>query len=122
MTGKVKTEPKHIEQNRTLIVHPPLERHVLTPSKVQLWREGWGSGGGCGRGEGQKWSGACKTVHGRVEGGRSQGGARSRSSHAETQATASTIVQGKVAGWRSHGGGLGGGTNDAVMETQTEPG
>lgn len=117
MTGKGKTESKQIEQNRTLRVHPPLERHVLTPSKVQLRREGWGSRGGCGRGEGQKWSGACKTVHGRVE-----GGARSRSSHAGTQATASTMVQGRVAGGRSHGGGLRGGTKDAVMETQTEPG
>lgn len=42
------------------------------------------------------------------------GGARSRSSQAGTQATASTMIQGGVTEGRSHGGGLGGGTRDAI--------
>lgn len=78
------------------------------PYKVQLSREDGDSGGGRGRTLEQTQSGANKTVHGGVEGGRSQRGTRSRSGNVGTRSRSADVQPGRrpmlgVEKGRSHG-------------------
>ncbi len=81
---------------------------------IQLRRKGGGSGGWSGAGERTNQTQNIIKVHGGVDGGRSQGEARSRRSQMKTQATVMMVAHGGADGVRSHGGGV---TADSIGPT-----